>query len=59
MEQRFSESSMEQRSNRHLFKLQLWLPCWPILTFFSKFEQVVFSETPIKILQFGEDRKSI
>jgi hypothetical protein len=24
--------------NRHLFKLQPGLPCWPILTFFSKLE---------------------
>ena len=27
---------MEQRSNRHVFKLQPRLPCWPILTFFLK-----------------------
>ena len=31
MEQCFNESSMEQRSNRHLFKLQPGLPCLPNL----------------------------
>ena len=40
MEQHFNESSMEQHSNRHLFKLQPGLPCWTILTFFSKLETV-------------------
>ena len=32
---------MEQRSNRHLFKLRPGLPCWSILTFSSKLETVL------------------
>jgi hypothetical protein len=38
VEQHSSKSSMEQRSNRHLFKLQPRQPCWPNLSFFSNLE---------------------
>ena len=42
MEQRSSKNLKEQRSNRHMLKLQPGLPCWTIQILFSKLKTFPF-----------------